>query len=68
MQKRRQELIAQLSDIRQKQAGGKSARTSLQEQIKRLDEQLRGRINENKVARGKVPLRAWRSWTTRSSG
>lgn len=53
-QKRRQELIAQANEIRQKQAGGKNARTSKQEQIKRLDEQLRSRITEQKNARGKI--------------
>ena len=39
-QKRRQELIAQANEIRQKQAGGKNARTSKLDQIKRLDEQV----------------------------
>ncbi|ERS96403.1 nuclear segregation protein (Bfr1) [Sporothrix schenckii 1099-18] len=57
-QKRRQELIAQLNEIRQKQAGGKTARTSKLDQIKRLDEQLRSRIAEQKAARGKVPFKS----------
>ncbi|KAH6607573.1 nuclear segregation bfr1 [Trichoderma cornu-damae] len=55
--KRRQELIAQLTEIRQKQAGGKNARMSKLDQIKRLDEQLRGRVNEQKVAKAKVPFK-----------
>lgn len=57
-QKRRQELIEQLTDIRKKQAGGKSARTSKQDQIKRLDEQLRSRIAEQKAAKGKVAFKS----------
>ncbi|RFU77852.1 nuclear segregation bfr1 [Trichoderma arundinaceum] len=57
-QKRRQELIAQANEIRQKQAGGKNARTSKLDQIKRLDEQLRSRINEQKTAKAKVPYKS----------
>ncbi|CAK7245703.1 MAG: multicopy suppressor of BFA (Brefeldin A) [Sporothrix thermara] len=58
VQKRRQELIAQLNEIRQKQAGSKTSRTSKLDQIKRLDEQLRSRIAEQKAARGKVPFKS----------
>ncbi|CAK7197902.1 multicopy suppressor of BFA (Brefeldin A) [Sporothrix eucalyptigena] len=58
VQQRRQELIAQLNEIRQKQAGSKNSRTSKLDQIKRLDEQLRSRIAEQKVARGKVPFKS----------
>lgn len=57
-QKRRQELIAQANEIRQKQAGGKNARTSKLDQIKRLDEQVRSRIAEQKTAKGKVPYKS----------
>ncbi|EJT79031.1 hypothetical protein GGTG_04120 [Gaeumannomyces tritici R3-111a-1] len=57
-QKRRQELIAQANEIRQKQGAGKSARTTKQDQIKRLDEQLRSRIAEQKTARGKVGFKS----------
>ncbi|TQN73902.1 hypothetical protein CSHISOI_01528, partial [Colletotrichum shisoi] len=53
-QKRRAELIAQANEIRQKQGAGKNARTSKLDQIKRLDEQLRSRIAEQKTARSKV--------------
>ncbi|RCI14133.1 hypothetical protein L249_8059, partial [Ophiocordyceps polyrhachis-furcata BCC 54312] len=56
-QKRRQELIAQANEIRQKQAGGKNARSSKVDQIKRLDEQLRSRVAEQKTARAKVPFK-----------
>lgn len=56
-QKRRQELIAQASEIREKQAGGKDARTSKLDQIKRLDEQVRSRISEQKTAKAKVPYK-----------
>ncbi|KAL1860402.1 hypothetical protein VTK73DRAFT_7357 [Phialemonium thermophilum] len=58
VQKRRQELIAQANEIRQKQAGGKNARNAKQEQIKRLDEQLRSRIAEQKTARSRVPFKS----------
>ena len=57
-QKRRQELITQANEIRQQQAGGKNARTSKLDQIKRLDDQLRSRITEQKAARGKVPFKS----------
>ncbi|CAK7264200.1 multicopy suppressor of BFA (Brefeldin A) [Sporothrix epigloea] len=58
VQKRRQELIAKLNEIRQKQAGSKTSRTSKLDQIKRLDEQLRSRIAEQKAARSKVPFKS----------
>lgn len=57
-QKRRQELITQVNEIRQKQAGGKTARTSKMDQIKRLDEQVRSRIAEQKTAKAKVPFKS----------
>ncbi|KAF4972673.1 hypothetical protein FSARC_822 [Fusarium sarcochroum] len=57
-QKRRQELIAQANEIRQKQAGGKNARSTKLDQIKRLDEQVRSRINEQKTAKAKVPYKS----------
>ncbi|KAM0340496.1 hypothetical protein ACHAPU_010484 [Fusarium lateritium] len=57
-QKRRQELIAQANEIRQKQAGGKNARTTKLDQIKRIDEQVRSRIAEQKTAKAKVPYKS----------
>ncbi|KAH8912828.1 hypothetical protein BR93DRAFT_114344 [Coniochaeta sp. PMI_546] len=57
-QKRRAELIAQANEIRQKQAGGKNARTSKLDQIKRLDDQLRSRIAEQKAARSKIAFKS----------
>lgn len=57
-QKRRQELIAQANEIRRKQAGGKDARTSKLDQIKRLDEQVRSRIAEQKTAKSKVNFKS----------
>ncbi|KAI1503962.1 hypothetical protein F5X99DRAFT_373988 [Biscogniauxia marginata] len=57
-QKRRQELIAEATEIRNKQGVGKNARNSKLDQIKRLDEQLRSRIAEQKNARGKVPFKS----------
>ncbi|KAB5576499.1 hypothetical protein GE09DRAFT_1024740 [Coniochaeta sp. 2T2.1] len=57
-QKRFAELIAQAKEIRQKQAGGKNNRTTKLDQIKRLDEQLRSRIAEQKTARSKVSFKS----------
>ncbi|KAK4217799.1 hypothetical protein QBC37DRAFT_276373 [Rhypophila decipiens] len=57
-QKRRQELISQLNEIRQQQAGGKSSRNAKLDQIKRLDEQVKSRIAEQKAARGKVAFKS----------
>lgn len=57
-QKRRAELIAQANEIRQKQAGGKNARTSKLDQIKRLDDQLRSRVAEQKAARSKIAFKS----------
>ncbi|KAI1083559.1 hypothetical protein F5B20DRAFT_527519 [Whalleya microplaca] len=57
-QKRRQELIAQATEIRTKQGAGKNARSSKLDQIKRLDEQLRSRITEQKNARGKLAFKS----------
>ncbi|KAI0206495.1 putative nuclear segregation protein [Astrocystis sublimbata] len=57
-QKRRQELIAEVNEIRNKQGVGKNARTSKLDQIKRLDEQMRSRIAEQKTARGKVAFKS----------
>ena len=57
-QKRRKELIAQANEIRNKQAGGKNARTTKLDQIKKLDEQVRSRIAEQKAAKAKVPFKS----------
>lgn len=56
-QKRRKELITQANEIRTKQAGGKNARTTKLDQIKKLDEQVRSRIAEQKAAKAKVPYK-----------
>ncbi|KAI0132154.1 hypothetical protein BJ170DRAFT_233168 [Xylariales sp. AK1849] len=57
-QKRRAELIAQVNEIRNKQGAGKNARNTKMDQLKRLDEQLRSRITEQKNARGKVAFKS----------
>lgn len=57
-QKRRAELIAQVNEIRNKQGAGKNARTTKLDQLKRLDEQMRSRIAEQKSARGKVAFKS----------
>ncbi|KAI0840870.1 hypothetical protein F5Y06DRAFT_261944 [Hypoxylon sp. FL0890] len=58
LQKRRQELIAQANEIRNKQGAGKNARNTKMDQIKRLDEQLRSRMTEQRNARGKVAFKS----------
>jgi uncharacterized coiled-coil DUF342 family protein len=55
--KKRQELINQLAEIRQKQAGGKAGRNQIFDQIKKLDEQLKSRIAEQKTARSRVSFK-----------
>ncbi|KAF4980773.1 hypothetical protein FZEAL_3287 [Fusarium zealandicum] len=57
-QQRRQELITQANEIRQKQAGGKNARSTKLDQIKRLDDQVRSRIAEQKTAKAKIPYKS----------
>jgi chromosome segregation ATPase len=52
--KRQQELKAELGQIRQTQQGNKSSRNAVHEQIKKLDEQLKSRLNELKNAKGRV--------------
>ncbi|KAF2839486.1 hypothetical protein M501DRAFT_1056850 [Patellaria atrata CBS 101060] len=56
--KRQQELRAELASIRQQQQGFKTSRTSVLEKIKKLDEQLKSRINEDKTARGRVNFKS----------
>lgn len=53
-QKRRTELLAQLKEIREKQGAGKTSRNAAQDQIKRLDEQLKVKKNELKASRDLV--------------
>jgi uncharacterized coiled-coil DUF342 family protein len=57
-QKRKQELIAEANNIRQKQGGAKNDRTAKMDQVKRLDEQLRSRLQEQKAARAKVSYKS----------
>lgn len=45
---------AELNAIRQTQQGNKSGRNAIHEKIKKLDEQLKSRLNELKVSKGKV--------------
>lgn len=67
IQQRKQDLIAEANEIRQKQAGGKNTRLSKQDQIKRLDEQLRARLAEQKTARAKVPFKSAEELDTKIS-
>jgi uncharacterized coiled-coil DUF342 family protein len=56
--KRRQELITQLGEIRKEQGAGKTGRNQIFDQIKKLDEQLKSRIAEQKVARSRVTFKS----------
>lgn len=56
-QKRRQELQTKLNEIRKEQAGGKAGRNQVFDQIKKLDEQLKSRIAEQKTARSRVAFK-----------
>lgn len=51
-------MITQVNEIRKKQAGGKNTRTSKMDQVKRLDEQVRSRLAEQKAARSKVAFKS----------
>ena len=55
--KRRAELLAQLKEIREQQAGGKAGRSKIFEDIKRLDEKLKSKIAEQKTARSRVSFK-----------
>jgi chromosome segregation ATPase len=55
--KRRQELQMKLNEIRKEQAGGKAGRTNTFDQIKKLDEQLKSRIAEQRTARSRVAFK-----------
>lgn len=57
MAKRRQELIAELSAIRQKQQGFKASRSSTQEKINALDATLKARIAEQNTSRTRMPFK-----------
>ncbi|QIW95926.1 hypothetical protein AMS68_001444 [Peltaster fructicola] len=52
--KRQQELRAELATIRTQQQSSKSSRGQVLDKIKRLDENLKSRIAEQKTARGKT--------------
>ena len=55
--KKQQELKSQLQTIRQQQSGFKSSRGGIQDKIAGLDSQLKSRIAEQKVARGRVAFK-----------
>lgn len=56
--KKRQELIAELNQIKEQQKSGKTSRGSVLAQIQRLDEQVKSRITEQKTARGRVNFKS----------
>ncbi|KAJ6109108.1 hypothetical protein N7486_001342 [Penicillium sp. IBT 16267x] len=55
--KKQQELRAELSSIRQKQAGFKTSRSSIQEKINGLESTLKARIAEQNNSRGKMSFK-----------
>jgi uncharacterized coiled-coil DUF342 family protein len=55
--KRQKELRAELSAIRQKQQGFKSARSSTQEKLNALDSTLKARVAEQNNSRGKIAFK-----------
>ncbi|KAK0265331.1 multicopy suppressor of BFA (Brefeldin A) [Friedmanniomyces endolithicus] len=56
--KRQQELRGELQQIRTQQQSSKSSRTTVMDKIKRLDENLKSRINEQKTARSKTQFKS----------
>ena len=56
--KKQQELRGELQTIRTQQQSSKSGRTQVLDKIKRLDEQLKSRINEQKTARSKTNFKS----------
>ena len=56
--KRQQELRAELGTIRTSQQSSKSSRGQVMDKIKRLDENLKSRMNEQKLARSKVQFKS----------
>ncbi|CAD6445800.1 565c32ec-a553-4375-9b89-b8b4fcc50cd5 [Sclerotinia trifoliorum] len=52
--KHRSNLISQLKEIKEQQGAGKAGRLQVFDQIKKLDEQIKAKVNEQKVAKGKV--------------
>ncbi|KAB8299340.1 hypothetical protein EYC80_001412 [Monilinia laxa] len=52
--KRRNELIGQLKEIKEQQGAGKAGRLQVFDQIKKIDEQIKAKVNDQKVAKGKV--------------
>jgi uncharacterized coiled-coil DUF342 family protein len=56
--KRQQELRGELGQIRTQQQSSKSSRGQIMDKVKRLDETLKSRIAEQKVARGKNPYKS----------
>jgi uncharacterized coiled-coil DUF342 family protein len=56
--KRQQELRTELQSIRTQQQSSKSGRTQILDKIKRLDENLKSRIAEQKTARSRVSFKS----------
>lgn len=55
---RREELRKELNSIKEKQQKLKTDRNASQDKIKKLDEQLKAKFNEQKTARSRVPYRS----------
>jgi uncharacterized coiled-coil DUF342 family protein len=55
---KRKDLQSQLAAIRKTQAGNKDSRQGVMDKVKRLDEQVKSRIAEQKTAKSKVPYKS----------
>ena len=58
MQRQQSELRAELSIIRNSQAGFKSARQKVHDQIKALDTSLKAKLADQKAAKSKIPFKS----------
>jgi len=58
VQRQQTELRAELSRIRSSQAGFKSAKQKIQDQIKTLDTSLKAKIADQKAAKSKIPFKS----------
>ncbi|KAF2635807.1 hypothetical protein P280DRAFT_473592 [Massarina eburnea CBS 473.64] len=55
---RQQELKKELGELRQAQQGFKNSRNTVHDKLKRLDEQIKSRLNELKTSKGKVQYKS----------
>lgn len=51
-------MIGQLKEIREQQGAGKAGRNQIFDQIKKLDEQIKAKVNDQKIAKSKVGFKS----------